>query len=196
MPLVTTLLTARAHRKWRSCSPIERQAVLDAAQMLGAEDLDCKAVDKLVSQVVLGSHGETWPGACTPLASALERRGELRLRSAELIGLAVSSVLANSRMYNELDYAAKWAAATGRQHRLEVPCRVGRVDILFDSGSEVVEAKYTPGWKGALGQALAYKADLGLKHASLLLIGKPATAAEVGLIERTCAAYEVTVHWC
>lgn len=196
MPLVTALLTERAARKWRSCSPAERQAVLDAAQHIGVCDLDLKAVDKLVAQTTIGSYGATWPGTCTPLDSALERRGKLRMRSAELMGLAISQALTAARLYNELDYAAKWAESTGRQYRLEVPCRVGRVDILFDSGSEVVEAKYTPGWKGAMGQALAYKADLRLKSASLLLIGKPATAAEVELIERTCAVYDVTVYWC
>lgn len=185
MQLAKVLLTPKAARKWQVYSDAERQSALAQMAQLDVSKLDVGLIEKLVVPVLISKSflvGLAKPGC--------------RAKTSELAGIALSTVLSGSKLYNELHYAASWAKATGRQHRLEVVCRVGRADIVFDREREVVEAKFAVGWKAALGQALAYKYDLQLDKASLLLIGKPASLSEVDLVVQACSAYGVQVYWC
>jgi hypothetical protein len=186
-------LAPEAARRWQEADSWQRLAVLHAAEQLTAVDCDMKALSKLKSAVLVETD-LAWPADNAPLLGVLstEQAISVRLRKSELVGLAVTKVLLGSKLYNEVYYAAKWAAGLGRQFSLEVVCQVGRADIVLSD--EVIEAKYTHGWKGALGQALAYKHCLGKQKAGLLLIGEPATAYRL-TVEATCKAYDVAVYW-
>jgi len=113
---------------------------------------------------------------------------------AVLLSRELSKLLVGSKVGNELAYCAAWAATLQEPYVLEEVCSVGRVDIWLPRSQTIVEAKFTVGWKSALGQALAYKEAVYAVSAKLLLIGlvdRPDTAR----IERICGKYEVGVIW-
>lgn len=75
----------------------------------------------------------------------------------------------------------------------EVRVSTGRIDLVFPSEKAIIEAKFTKGWKSALGQVLAYREVYrpGFR-AGLLLLGE---SADRQLIESVCARFQVSVYW-
>lgn len=100
---------------------------------------------------------------------------------------------ANSFLHGEVAMTKQWAESSGAPFQLEVPCAVGRIDVLYDG--LIVEAKYAGEWKHALGQVLAYKACLQTdSQCALLLLGKRIDQ-QYQLIERCCMYVGVHVLW-
>lgn len=58
----------------------------------------------------------------------------------------------------------------------EVKCPAGYIDLLTDK--EVIEVKYSQGWKGAIGQAIAYSVYYPAKSPAIALIGEPDLACK------------------
>jgi hypothetical protein len=89
----------------------------------------------------------------------------------------------NSRMERIVQTAV---AATLRGARMEVPCKVGIVDILTDD--LVIEVKYCTQWKQALGQCLAYRECFPNRQAKLVLFGYPleVEGGKLDAIAETC----------
>jgi hypothetical protein len=114
--------------------------------------------------------------------------------TSEVVGQSISYLL--HKQSDELRLAAKWAKeyADGHSYRLEVPCAAGRIDIMLDYCQMLVEAKYSGGWKAALGQAICYRCCFPNYKAALVLIGKP-SHTRVQLIEAICKSQNVHVYW-
>lgn len=102
----------------------------------------------------------------------------------------------------EVIVCARWAhnaSSVLPRYRLEHVLMSGRVDLLYNG--LIVEAKVARSWKHALGQVLAYKAELaqrqnGKWNTALLLIGDRASNLyNYHIIEDCCGHYDVHVFW-
>lgn len=75
----------------------------------------------------------------------------------------------------------------------EVRVSTGRIDLVFPQERLIIEAKFVKGWKGALGQVLAYQEVYrpGFR-AGLLLLG---SSPDQTLIEKICGKFQVAVYF-
>jgi hypothetical protein len=187
-------LTAPAHRRYINLSPEAQSLIaIEAASgiLSGAIDLAALAPadDRTTEAAVVNA----------PIDLAALRAVPQPLSTKTHVGgmmsRALCKVLSGSKVLNEAAYCRVWAASVGESFELEYPCAAGRVDAWFPDRRLCVEAKFWPGWKGALGQALAYRYSVGgNSSAAVLLIGIPDRTMQE-LIVDTCASVGVWVEW-
>ena len=78
------------------------------------------------------------------------------------------------------------------QGNIEVPCPIGRIDIVTDT--HIIEVKRFLKWKNALGQILTYAVYFPYHHKQIHLFDIPPKASRVEL-EKCCSAYNVMVTY-
>ena len=99
----------------------------------------------------------------------------------------------------ELELAAEFANKNYPSHALEVPCAVGRIDILVPRENLIIEAKLAGSWKHAIGQALCYRECLNMDQGgqwqtAVLLLGRR-DKFDFRLIESVCSKLNIQVFW-
>ena len=99
----------------------------------------------------------------------------------------------------ELELAAEFANKNYPSHALEVPCAVGRIDILVPRENLIIEAKLAGSWKHAIGQALCYRECLNMDQGgqwqtAVLLLGRR-DDFDFRLIENICSKLSILVFW-
>jgi hypothetical protein len=99
----------------------------------------------------------------------------------------------------ELELAAEFANRNYPSHALEVPCAVGRIDILVPRESLIIEAKLAGSWKHAVGQALCYReclnSDQGGSWSTAVLLLGLRDEFDYRLISLVCDKLDVKVFW-
>lgn len=106
----------------------------------------------------------------------------------ELIVLCEYGAKASELFYSKLLFKKK----DGWEREIKV--KEGRVDGVHKKDKKLVELKFVDGWKGALGQILAYSHsfDIDYNLEIWLLLNKTISSCTKKLIEETCERYGVT----
>lgn len=96
----------------------------------------------------------------------------------------------------ESELSERWANQQVERwgnYTTEVRVSTGRIDLVFPQERLIIEAKFVKGWKGAMGQVLAYREVYrpGFR-AGLLLLGK---SPDHALIEQICGKFQVAVYF-
>ena len=95
----------------------------------------------------------------------------------------------------EVELTAEWAKLIGLEHRLEVPCAAGRIDIVMDEALLIVEAKLAGDYKHAIGQVLTYRHCLGQHYKCALLLLQDLKASRDHICEACCLRLGIDLYY-